>query len=100
MPLYTRLRDEIESHGAFVVDAVTLGKSAKRYVHRTHKDVTAQVWSGVFHLGDLVSDQTILALGQSRHLGGGLLVPVDVPEESVEAKRKEEMENHGGTGQK
>lgn len=100
MALYTGLRDEVAARGAFVVDAHTLGKDANKYVHRTHRDVTAQVWSGVFHLGDLVPDRTILAVGQSRHLGGGLLVPVDVPEEYFEAKREEERVAHGGTEQK
>lgn len=100
MALYTGLRNQIADRGAFVVDARTLGQGANNYVHRTQKDVTAQVWSGVFYLGDLVSDQTILAVGQSRHLGGGLLVPVDVPAEMFGAKRDGEGMNGSGTGQK
>jgi len=30
-------------------------------------------------LGDLAGDRTMVAVGQSRHLGGGLLVPCDLP---------------------
>jgi CRISPR-associated protein len=40
-----------------------------------------QPWRGVLSLGNLTNDRTIIALGQSRHLGAGLLVPYDVPEE-------------------
>lgn len=79
--LYRSLRDQIAQRGAFVHAAHTLPVSAANYVHRTGKSLTVQPWTGLFYLGDLMGDSTIVAVGQSRHLGGGLLVPRDIPKE-------------------
>ncbi|MDO5076186.1 type I-U CRISPR-associated protein Csb2 [Corynebacterium sp.] len=79
--LYRSLRDQIAQRGAFVHDARTLPVSATNYVHRSNKSLTVQPWTGLFYLGDLMKDSTIVAVGQSRHLGGGLLVPMDIPKE-------------------
>jgi CRISPR-associated protein Csb2 len=38
-----------------------------------------QPYRAVLNLGDLTGPRTIAAIGQSRHLGGGLLVPRDLP---------------------
>jgi hypothetical protein len=35
----------------------------------------------------LSGEQTVIAIGQSRHLGGGLLVPCDLPVSEPEAAR-------------
>ncbi|MDN6793809.1 MAG: type I-U CRISPR-associated protein Csb2 [Propionibacterium sp.] len=54
-----------------------------RYVHKAPKSMgVVQPYSATLDLGALVGDRTLIAIGQSRHLGGGLLVPVDSPEES------------------
>ncbi|AXE37699.1 type I-G CRISPR-associated protein Csb2 [Acidipropionibacterium virtanenii] len=54
-----------------------------RYVHKAPKAIGAvQPYSAEFELGHLVGNRALISLGQSRHLGGGLLVPVDTPEES------------------
>lgn len=50
-----------------------------RYAHRVHQDAVVRPYQACLHLGDLSGDRTVLALGQSRHLGGGLLVPLDTP---------------------
>lgn len=55
----------------------------ERYVHKLPEGLVAQPFSALIRLGGLASDRTILAIGQSRHLGGGLLTPVDVSEEGA-----------------
>lgn len=51
-----------------------------RHVHRMPKHVIAQPYSATLDMGRLVGDTTLFALGQSRHLGGGLMLPVDYAE--------------------
>ncbi|WJK38442.1 type I-U CRISPR-associated protein Csb2 [Solwaraspora sp. WMMA2056] len=51
-----------------------------RYVHKVHEGTTIQPYRAVLNLGNLTGPRTIAAIGQSRHLGGGLLVPRDLPE--------------------
>lgn len=52
-----------------------------RYLHKAPKSLgVIQPYTASLHLGRLDS-RALLAIGQSRHLGGGLLVPVDSPEE-------------------
>lgn len=54
-----------------------------RYVHKAPRSIgVVQPYSATLDLGTLVGDRALVAVGQSRHLGGGLLVPVDSPEES------------------
>ncbi|HWS34097.1 MAG TPA: type I-U CRISPR-associated protein Csb2 [Actinoplanes sp.] len=50
-----------------------------RYVHKVHPDTVIQPYTAVLDLGGLAGSRTITAIGQSRHLGGGLLVPRDLP---------------------
>lgn len=51
-----------------------------QYVHRTKRVIPVMPYTGRLVLGGLAPDTAVLALGQSRHLGGGLLVPVDRPQ--------------------
>ena len=50
-----------------------------RYAHKTPAGVTVQPYTGLVELGTLAPAGALLALGQSRHLGGGLLFPEDLP---------------------
>ncbi|QGS35396.1 type I-U CRISPR-associated protein Cas5/Cas6 [Corynebacterium xerosis] len=77
--LYEALKDAIESRGVLIMGAKNVGTHVKSFTHRTQADVPAQTWTGRFYLGNLVGPGTLLAVGQSRHLGGGLLVPEDIP---------------------
>jgi CRISPR-associated protein Csb2 len=52
------------------------------WVHKTPKQVLVQPYRATVNLGSLAGDRTLVAIGQSRHLGGGLLVPIDSPAES------------------
>lgn len=63
--------------------------SPRSFVHRSGRPATtgrgkrqgipAHPFRAEIDLGDLVPPRTVLALGQSRHLGCGLLLPVDRP---------------------
>lgn len=50
------------------------------YVHRVHPHAVVRPYRATLGLGALGGDRTLQAIGQARHLGGGLLVPFDVPE--------------------
>ncbi|MEV6815339.1 type I-U CRISPR-associated protein Csb2 [Micromonospora sp. NPDC051296] len=54
-----------------------------RYVHKVNPDTVIQPYRAVLSLGALTGARTIAAIGQSRHLGGGLLVPRDLPSDIV-----------------
>lgn len=47
-----------------------------RYVHRIEASHVVQPYRAELSLGGLLDDRSLVAVGQSRHLGGGLLVPV------------------------
>ena len=47
--------------------------------------VTAQPYTALVSVGDLLGDTGLAAVGQSRHLGGGLLVPADLPAELAQS---------------
>jgi len=48
-----------------------------RYVHRIDSSRIVQPYRARLSLGGLLDDRTLICVGQSRHLGGGLLVPVE-----------------------
>lgn len=55
--------------------------SLGRFIHKVPSSLgVVQPYTATLDLGTLTNNRTLLALGQSRHLGGGLLVPVDTPE--------------------
>lgn len=75
---YVELRDAVRARGAAAMGAQTVPVKASDYVHRTHRDVPVQPFTALIYLGELSGERTAVMLGQSRHLGGGMLVPVDV----------------------
>lgn len=48
-----------------------------RFVHKVAPGSVVQPYRAELTLGDLSGDRALTAIGQSRHLGGGLLVPCD-----------------------
>lgn len=50
------------------------------YVHRVNPGSVVRPYRAVLDLGELSSPQALIAIGQSRHLGAGLLCPIDVAE--------------------
>ncbi len=53
----------------------------ERYVHRAPQTLVVQPYTTTVHTGGLIPDRAIWALGQSRHLGGGLMFPFDLAPE-------------------
>lgn len=51
-----------------------------RFAHRVNAHAVVRPYTACLWLGDLAGPTTVAAIGQSRHLGGGLLVPYDVPD--------------------
>jgi CRISPR-associated protein Csb2 len=76
---YAGIVDGIAAAGAAVLEAHKLNDDGHRFVHHVSPETALQPYRAALRLGGLVSDRTILAIGQSRHLGGGLLVPLDLP---------------------
>ncbi|MGY1685693.1 type I-U CRISPR-associated protein Csb2 [Geodermatophilus sp. SYSU D00867] len=48
-----------------------------RYAHRIDATRVIQPYRAQLTLGGLLSERSLACIGQSRHLGGGLLVPID-----------------------
>lgn len=71
----------VNEAGAAAVSVEPLRTAAVHdYVHRVHAHAVVRPYRACLSVGRLGGERTVQAIGQSRHLGGGLLVPVDVPE--------------------
>ena len=79
-----RYRGLVKAVGEFGVDAGRIARvtdpRVERYAHKLPESLVAQPYHAVLNLATLWHPQAFLAIGQSRHLGGGLLAPLDVPE--------------------
>lgn len=80
---YRGLADAAKARGAAIRRPSTLAVDGSRFAHRLPEGVTAQPYTAVIDLGALAGPRTLVAIGQSRHLGGGLLVPLDIPEHAL-----------------
>ncbi|WP_286956081.1 type I-G CRISPR-associated protein Csb2 [Brevibacterium sp. UBA7493] len=63
-----------------VLSTHRLPVDGRRYVHRLPKEVPAEPFTALVDMRSVLPPQALAAIGQSRHLGGGLLAPVDMPE--------------------
>lgn len=78
-----RLVAAVNEAGAAVLAVEPLrSTNVTDYVHRVHEHAVVRPYRATLTTGGLGGARTIQAIGQARHLGGGLLVPVDVPEGS------------------
>lgn len=78
---YRNLAQAVTAAGVAVVSARPVRTiEVGRYAHRVHPHAVVRPYAACVWLGDLATPKTVAAIGQSRHLGGGLLVPHDVPE--------------------
>ena len=69
----------VTAQGAEILRADPLrSMDVQRYVHRVHMHAVVRPYRAALKVGRLGGDRTIQAIGQSRHLGGGLLVPIDL----------------------
>ncbi len=84
--LFAHLHGAVRSQGFRVADLTQVtARPASDYVHATPENLVVQPYRALLDMGDLLAPQGVVALGQSRHLGGGLLLPVDIPEAVVGA---------------
>ncbi|MGW0036109.1 type I-G CRISPR-associated protein Csb2 [Gordonia sp. NPDC003376] len=83
---YSALIAAVERGGVQALSTHRIADSdTGKYVHKLPKGLVAQPYRLVLGPGALVSDTAIVAIGQSRHLGGGLLCPFDVPHDAAAA---------------
>ena len=76
---YRSLVARVRERGAGVMWHHRITRNPSLYAHKMPKGVTAQPYTALVSVGDLLGDTGLAAAGQSRHLGGGLLVPADLP---------------------
>lgn len=78
---YRSLAAAVSSAGVAVVHARAVRSSdVGRYMHKVNADAVVRPYTAYLSMGSLAGPRTIAAIGQSRHLGGGLLLPFDVAE--------------------
>lgn len=86
----TAIVDAVNAAGVAVLAAHPVHRSrVDRYVHRVNPHAVVRPYRALLHLGDLGGPGTIQAIGQCRHLGGGLLVPDDRPEGEIIGGQRE-----------
>ncbi|MEV5412128.1 type I-U CRISPR-associated protein Csb2 [Thermopolyspora sp. NPDC052614] len=77
---YRGVADTVRRRGVVVVEATPVRDGdLSRFVHKMPPGVPLRPYRAVIDLAGLVPARGLLAIGQSRHLGNGLLVPLDVP---------------------
>lgn len=80
----SRLTASVRESGAQVHGARLIPDSRlERFVHKVGDGVVVQPYTAFVDFGELLPETTLVSLGQSRHLGGGLLLPVDMPESAA-----------------
>lgn len=58
------------------------------YVHKTQPRTLISGMNAWLRFDDDDMNRTVMAIGQSRHLGGGLLVPIDIPQNLIDDSGK------------
>lgn len=83
---YGAIVDAVNSRGVAVLATSPIPDAdVRKYAHKMPQGVVAQPYRLQLTGGSLLPDQALIAIGQSRHLGGGLLCPIDRPESLVES---------------
>lgn len=84
---YQQMATLARDHGVRTYETRLLRTSdVSKYVHKVPKDLVVQPLTGLVDMGPLVTPGALFSLGQSRHLGGGLMVPEDIAEAYAEAR--------------
>lgn len=84
---YRNLAQAVTDAGAAVLDARPVRTTdVGRYAHRVNQHAVVRPYTACLWLGDLAPPTAVAAIGQSRHLGGGLLMPYDVLEGTLLAE--------------
>jgi CRISPR-associated protein Csb2 len=82
---YRRIVAQVRDWGVKVHDVRRIPDSrVELFAHKVPSGVVVQPFTARLDLSAILPSTSLLAIGQSRHLGGGLLVPVD---ESIVAAR-------------
>lgn len=83
---YSAIVDAVESRevAAFSTSPIR-DAEVRKYAHKMPEGLVAQPYRLALVGGSLIPDRALIAIGQSRHLGGGLLCPVDRPESVVQS---------------
>src|SRR5690606_17946479 len=76
---YRALADSIRDTVEVLKPRQLVGQTLHRYAHRVHPSNTLTAYTALINLGSLGHSRAPVAIGQSRHLGNGLLTPVDLP---------------------
>ena len=80
---YRSVAAEAASRGVKVLHAERArGLDVGSYVHKVARGHLVQPYHLWLRAPEVLPDRTIMAVGQSRHLGGGLMVPYDLPASS------------------
>jgi CRISPR-associated protein Csb2 len=83
---YAAIVDAVESRGVNAQSTSPIPDAdVRKYAHKMPKGVVAQPYRLQLDGGSLLPEQALIAIGQSRHLGGGLLCPVDRPASLAES---------------
>ena len=82
---YRSLAAQVREHGAGAMWYHRITRNPSSYAHKMQRGMTAQPYTALLSAGDLLADTELAAVGQSRHLGGGLLVPADLPAELTQS---------------
>ncbi|WP_159626798.1 MULTISPECIES: type I-G CRISPR-associated protein Csb2 [Actinomyces] len=80
---YRDLVSQVRERRASVMWYQRVARRPSAYSHKMPQGMTAQPYRALIDAGDLLPDRALMAVGQSRHLGGGLLAPADLPAELV-----------------
>ncbi|MGI5951122.1 MAG: type I-G CRISPR-associated protein Csb2 [Brooklawnia sp.] len=80
---YWQYTERVAERGARVLKSRLVAESdLRKFAHTVSAAAgVVQPYEALLDLGELADDRTLLAMGQSRHLGGGLLIPLDMPDE-------------------
>lgn len=82
---YRSLVAQVREHNAGVMWYRRFTRNPSAYAHKMPEGMVAQPYTALISIGELSSDTALVSVGQSRHLGGGLLVPADLPAELVQS---------------
>lgn len=82
---YRSLAAQVREHGAGAMWYHRITRNPSSYAHKMQRGMTAQPYTALLSAGDLLANTELAAVGQSRHLGGGLLVPADLPAELAQS---------------
>lgn len=83
---YAAVVDAVESYAVLALTTSPIPDAdVRRYAHKMPDNVVAQPYRLQLVGGSLIPDHALIAIGQSRHLGGGLLCPIDRPASVAEA---------------